>query len=388
MRLRSFRKCAWGGRLRASAGVGVMVAAFAVLWLGVGSASAQVAFTGQITGTVTDTSQALIPGAEVVVENVQTNVKSQTTTNDSGAYTILSVIPGTYTVSVEQKGFKKFVRENVVVGADVVIRIDAALQVGATSQEITVTGAAPVLKTDKSDVSDTITSTQIADLPTVGRNVSELMMVVPGSVHNSYELYGWAENMGADMRYEVNGVSWNNANKQLDGIDNTDVIQGTMFVVPSNDSIEEMKITTTNYDAEFGKAEGAIVQITTKSGTNALHGTMFEYYRTGGLFARNPFTQATGAPHNVYNQFGGSLGGAIKKDKLFFFSDVQILRNNGSTNYGSASIGNTPTAAMRTGDFSAFPQYPIFDPLTGNPDGTGRTQFRDPTRATTPILSD
>ena len=94
MRLRSFRKCAWGGRLRASAGVGVMVAAFAVLWLGVGSASAQVAFTGQITGTVTDTSQALIPGAEVVVENVQTNVKSQTTTNDSGAYTILSVIPG------------------------------------------------------------------------------------------------------------------------------------------------------------------------------------------------------------------------------------------------------------------------------------------------------
>src|ERR1039458_3642355 len=100
-----------------------------------------------------------------------------------------------------------------------------------------------------------------------------------------------------------------------------------MFVVPSNDSIEEMKITTTNYDAEFGKAEGAIVQITTKSGTNVLHRTMFECYRTGGLFPRNPFTQATGAPHNVYNRFGGSLGGAIKKDKLFFFSDVQILRN-------------------------------------------------------------
>jgi hypothetical protein len=361
---------------------GAAAAIFVILWLCVASASAQVAFTGQITGTVTDTSGAVIPHASVTAQNTQTNVISQTSTSDSGAYTILSVIPGTYSLSVEEKGFKKFIRENVVVGADSVVRVDIPLQVGSTTQEITVTAAAPILKADQSDVSDTITTTQIAELPTIGRNISELMMTVPGSVHATGELYGWAENMGSDMRYGVNGVSWNNANKMLDGIDNTDVIQGTSFIVPDNDSIEEMKVTTTDYDAEFGKAEGAVIQMTTKSGTNTVHGTLFEYYRDGGLFARNPFSQATYAPHSVYNQFGGSMGGPIKKDKLFFFSSVQVFRNNGSVNYGTAAIGNTPTAAMRQGDFSAFPNYPIFDPLTGNPDGTGRTQFRDPSRAT------
>ena len=328
----------------------VFVSLSGMLWLGAHSASAQVAFTGQITGTVTDSSQAVVPHATVSVKNVQTNVVTGTETNDSGVYTILSVIPGTYTVTVEHSGFKTFVGDNVIVGTDVTVRVNATLQLGASNQEVTVTAAAPLLKTDRADVSQTVTSTDIADLPVVGRNITELVLLTPGMVHGTWELQGHPENAGEDYHFSVNGQYWGNANRQLDGVDNHEVIQGLSMLVPANDEVQEMKVTTNDYDVEIGTAASVAIQINTKSGSNALHGSLFEYYRDSGMEARDSFTEPNGPALYVWNQYGGSAGGAIKKDKLFFFGDYQGQRNA----LGGSSLYTSPIAPFRTGDFSSL----------------------------------
>ena len=337
-----------------------LVAFAAALWLGVGSASAQVALTGQITGIVTDTSQAVVPHATVIVKNVQTDVTTETQTNDSGVYRILSVIPGTYTVTVQQQGFRRFVRENAIVEVDATVRVDATLQVGTATQEVTVTGAAPILKTDRADTSKTVAREDLENLPSPGRNFTRLALLAPGMVHNTGELQDYAENPGEDYAFMVNGQYWGNASKTLDGVDNQEVIQGYMMLVPSEDSVQEMKVTTTDYDVEIGQAASAAVQVTTRSGSNTYHGSAFEEYKANSMFARNPFNQPNGVPHYIWNQFGGTMGGAIKKDKLFFFGDYQGMRNV----LGASLLGTVPTAAFRAGDFSAFKDiYPIFDPV-------------------------
>jgi hypothetical protein len=253
------------------------------------------------------------------------------------------------------------------------------LEVGIATQEITVTGAAPILKTDRADTSKTIERQDLEDLPSPGRNFTRLALLAPGMVHSTGELQDYAENPGEDYQFFSNGQYWGNASKTLDGVDNQEVIQGFMMLVPSEDSVQEMKVTTTDYDVEIGQAATAAVQVTTRSGSNAYHGSAFEEYKANSMFARDPFTQPDGVPHYIWNQFGGTMGGAIKKDKLFFFGDYQGMRNV----VGASLLATVPTAAFRAGDFSAFKDiYPIYDPATGNPDGTGRTQFADPTRAT------
>lgn len=350
-----------------------------VLGLGAPSAWAQVAVSGQITGLVTDGSQAVVPGAAVNAKNDKTNVVSKTVTNQSGAYSILSLIPGTYTLTVEQGGFRKFIRENVVVGVDVIIRVDVTLEVGLVTEEIKVTGEAPILKTEKSDVSQSIDRNQVENLPTLGRNVMRLQTLVPGAVIGPGQLFGHPENASEDYRVNFNGLMNGTTNRQLDGVDNNEVIQGLSMVVPTQDSVQEMKITTSNYDAEYGTVAGAFIQISTRSGTNDLHGSAFEFYRSSGMFARDPFTEPKRPASFIWHQFGGSLGGPIRKDKLFVFGDVQGMRSN----LGGSSLVTSPVAAFRNGDFSALAATnPIFDPLTGNPDGTGRIQFSDPSRAT------
>jgi outer membrane receptor protein involved in Fe transport len=187
------------------------------------------------------------------------------------------------------------------------------------------------------------------------------------------------ENAGEDFNVNVNGASPNNNSHLLDGVENTEGIQGFSMLVTSQDSVQEVKLTTSNYDAEYGRVGGGVWQITTKSGTNNLHGSAFEYYRSAGFNAANPFTEPNGPAGNVWNQFGGSLGGAIKKDKLFFFGDYQGMRNHLAT----SSLYTTPIDAFRRGDFSSVADtHPIYDPTTGTvdpitgvPTGEGRTQF-------------
>jgi len=332
----------------------------------------QTAVTGAITGTVSDASGAAITGASVEVVNTDTGVADETVTNDSGVYRFSSLIPGTYTVKVKQANFAPSERPNLVVNVGTIVRVDVSLKVGTVTDAVQVTSEAPILQIDSAEVSQSIQARQINDLPTFGRNVTRLTLLAPGVSMPGGQLDLHPENAGEDFNVNINGASPNNNSHLLDGVENTEVIQGYSMLVTSQDSVQEVKFTTSNYDAEFGRVGGGVLQISTKSGTNNLHGSAFEYYRSAGFNAANPFSEPNGPPGNVWNQFGGSLGGPIKKDKLFFFGDYQGMRNNLAT----SSLYTTPLDAFKTGDFSSLAATnPIYDPLTGNPDGTGRTQF-------------
>ena len=332
----------------------------------------QTAVTGAITGLVTDASGAAVSGATVEIIGADTGVTSGTVTNNSGEYRFSSLIPGTYTVKVKKDGFGQFSVPDVEVSVARVNRVDALLKVGGVNTLVDVTGQAPILQTDSVEVSQAIESHEVEVLPTFGRNPTRLALLAPGVAMYSGQLDLHPENAGEDWDVNINGASPSNNSHLLDGVENTEAVQGYSLLVPAQDSVQEVKITTSNYDAEYGRVGGGVIQMTTKSGTNSLHGSAFEGYRSAGFNAANPFTEPNGPAGNVWNQFGGSLGGAIKKDKLFFFGDYQGVRNHLAT----SSVYTTPIDAFRTGDFSSVAlSNPIYDPETGNPDGSGRTQF-------------
>lgn len=337
-----------------------------------GAAHAQTAVTGAVTGSVRDPSGAMLADASVEVTNTNTLVSDQSTTNHAGLYRFPSLLPGTYSITVTKAGFEKYILEHVAVAAGTAVPLDITLTVGAATSTVIVTGQAPVLQTDSAEVSVTLPAGAINALPTFGNNITRLTLLAPGVSMPSGQLDLHPENSGEDFNVNINGGQPNNNSHILDGVDDTEVIQGYSLLVPTNASVQEVKFTTSNYDAEYGGVSGGVLQTTTKSGTNTFHGSAFEYYRTAGFFAADPFSQPNGVPGNVWNQFGGSIGGPILKDKLFFFSDYQGMRNNLST----SSLYTSPIAPFRNGDFSSVAiTNPIYDPSTGNPDGTGRTQF-------------
>jgi hypothetical protein len=329
------------------------------------------AVSGSITGLVTDSSAAAVSGATVTVQNVGTRVATQVTTTDTGYYAVLNLIPGTYSVVAEAQGFKTFRVDQVAVNLNSTVRVDCSLVVGSISESVTVSAESALLKTEKADVSGLLAGRTLNELPVIGRNVSQLISILPGAVRGGAAFVG--ENPSGDTNGFVNGLGGGNNYHQLDGIDNQETIQGVAMVNPAIDSLQEMKITTNSYDAEFGQVAGAIFQASTKSGTNAFHGSAFEYLQNDKLFARNPWTQSTtGVAPWRWNQFGGSVGGPIVKNKVFFFGDWQALRSRN----GSTTVMGLPTPDMRRGDLSALAsQYPIYDPSTGDANGRGRTQF-------------
>ena len=331
------------------------------------------AVSGSITGLVTDTSGAVVAGARITITNQETSVPSQVSTTDTGYYSVPNLIPGTYSVVAEAKGFKLVRVQNVTVNLNSIVRVDCTLEVGNISETVTVSADAALLKTEKADVSGVIEGRTLNQLPVLNRNVSQMVALLPGAVRGGAAFIG--ENPSSDTNGFVNGLGGGNNYHQLDGIDNQETIQGVAMVNPAIDSLQEMKITTNSYDAEFGQVAGAIFQASTKSGTNNFHGSAFEYLQNDKFFARNPWTQSTSdvAPWR-WNQFGGSVGGPIVKDKLFFFGDYQGLRSRN----GSTIVMGLPSPDMKRGDFSAVGSiYPIFDPLTGDADGRGRTQFAE-----------
>src|SRR6202050_2489333 len=339
----------------------------------VGLLHAQTAVTGGIEGNVTDASGAAISGATVEATNIGDAVAEKTVTNRDGAYRFPSLIPGTYSVTVKKEGFALFTREATRIDAGVGVRIDAKLPVGTASTKVEVSGEAPLLQTDSAEVNETIHSSEINGLPTFGNNITRLSLLAPGVSMPGGQLDLHPENAGEDFNLNINGAAPNANGHLLDGVENTEAIQGLSIIVAPNDAVQEVKLATSDYDAEYGKVAGGLWQITTKSGTNAFHGSLFENYRTSGFNAANQFSQqTTGIPGDVWNQFGGSIGGRVIKDKLFFFGDYQGMRNN---LFGSGNE-TVPIDAFRTGDFSSVAATdPIYDPATGNPDGTGRTQI-------------
>jgi hypothetical protein len=343
---------------------------------------------GSILGTVTDPNGAAVPNAKVTVTNVRKGTTDVTTTNGDGNYSVTHLIPNVYTVKVEAPNFKSTQTDNVVVNADASSRVDLPLQLGQVSESVEVTVEAPQLKTDRADVSTTFDTKQVEDLPILNRNFTNFLLLTPGAQILSGWSHAATENPQGSKQTFVNGQHFSGTGYELDGTDNQDPILGIIVINPNLDAVTEAKITTADYDAEFGKAIAGIVAAQTKSGSNGFHGSIFEYRRTDALQAKDPFQKpdaVTGkvVPPDKWNQFGASIGGPIKKDKVFFFGDYQGTREI----FGQSQQVTVPTAQVRASCLAAtgfcdLSQYlgsgtqgQVFDPATGNPDGSGRTPF-------------
>ena len=341
---------------------------------------------GTIAGTISDPQGASISGASITVTNIAQNVTTTAKTNDSGHYEATHLIPGTYQVKIEQQGYKTAVQE-VVVKADVVTSADVRLEVGALAETVTVTAVDLSLKTDKMDVATTFNQRQVQELPTFDRNFTRFVLLSPGT----QQLPGWnhaaSENPQGSLQTFVNGQHFSGTSFQLDGTDNRDPILGIIVVNPTLESVTETKITTQNYDAEFGQANAGVVTAQTRSGSNDPHGSAFMFRRNDLTQARDPFTNSVPdvvsgklLPDSVWSQFGGSFGWKIVKDKNFIFGDYQGTRSK----EGGSVLTTVPTALARSGNFSEYaaalstPTNPfqIFDPASGDPvTGQGRTAF-------------
>jgi len=345
-----------------------------LLSLAPATASAQAVY-GSIGGIITDSSGAIVPGATVTITSVERKTSDSVVTNESGYYVKERLLPGTYEVKAELQGFKTAVYPAVKVSVDTQTALNVKLDTGAVSETVTVAGFSPVLKTDRADVATTFDSREITDLPVLDRNFTKLILLTPGTQQLGWQ-HAASENPQGSTQTMVNGQNFSGTGYQLDGTDNRDPVLGIIVINPNFEAIGESKITSQNYDAEFGQATAGVVSIQTKSGTNNIHGSGFEFFQNDKFQSRNPFTQAqrnsqTGEflPKTKRNQFGGSIGGPIQKDRLFFFGDYQGTRSN----VGGSRLLSVPTAAAREGDLSAY-GINIFDPATGATPAT-RAQF-------------
>jgi len=329
----------------------VAVAAFTlVCTLWVPTAMGQAVY-GSILGTVTDPSGAAVPGAKVTVTSQTKDVSTTTTTNDSGNYDVTHLIPDVYKISIEGKGFKTIEFRDIQVSADAGARVDGQFQVGSASEQVEVTAEAPQLKTDRADVATEFDSKYVEDMPILNRNFTTLQLMAPGS----QKLTGWShaatENPQGSQQIFTQGQHFSGTAFELDGTDNQDPILGIIVVNPNLDAVTEAKVALQNYDAEFGKAVSSVVTAQTKSGSNDIHGSGFWFRRTDAQQARNPFTQSTEnplthrfIPSSRWQQFGGTVGGPIIKNKLFFFGDYQGTRQA----LGVSGLFNMPTTLVQS----------------------------------------
>jgi Carboxypeptidase regulatory-like domain/TonB dependent receptor len=353
------------------------------------SAVAQAVY-GSILGTITDPSGAAVAGAKVTVTSVSKGITVSTTTNADGNYSVTHLIPDVYNVKAEASGFKSFQTANVVVSADTGSRVDGQFQVGGSQETVEVTAEAPQLKTDRADVAVIFNDKAVEDLPLFNRNFTQLVLASPGTQQQSWN-HAASENPQGSLQTKVNGQTFAGTGFQLDGTDNRDPILGIIVINPTLESVTEAKMTSQNYDAEFGQAISGVVASQTKSGSNSFHGSAFGFRRSDATQARDPFSQSkvnplTGRfiPPTLFGQYGGSIGGPIKKDKLFFFGDYQATRSK----LGSSYRQSIPSALIRSTcdpatsaicDLSEYlalsPTNQAYDPTTGAADGSGRTPF-------------
>lgn len=357
--------------------LGVITTAILLSLGATASLNAQAVY-GSIVGTVLDASGAAMPGVKVTIKNLDRDVSNTTLTNESGNYSQRYLIAGRYQVRVETAGFKAFQQDNVPVSADSEARVDIRMQVGEVTQTLEVTAETALLKTERSDVATTYDQKAVAEIPQLSRRFTNFQLMTPGvSLWPVSLTAAQPENPQGSYRLLVNGQSFAGVSHLLDGTDNHDAVLGWIVINPTLESVTEAKVTTAAFDAEFGTAAAAVVSAQTKSGTNTVHGSVFEFLRNDHLQARNPFTQSlpifgTGGrtiPVTQWNQFGGSIGGAIKKNKIFYFGDYQGTRRN----TGGSVLLRVPSAAERIGDLSGL-GLKIYDPASGSTPAT-RTEF-------------
>jgi hypothetical protein len=325
------------------------------------------AVTGTIIGTVSDTTGAVLPGVTVTVAAKELGVSRTLVTNADGEYTAASVPPGNYTVTAELSGFKSINLTNVQVGVDQRVRVDVKLEVGAMTESVEIVATTPLVQTSSSDLSTTVTEEQIKQLPLNGRNFVSLTRTIPGVLRgipgsniDGAGSLAWR----ASAAFSANGQRPRDNNYLLDGVDNNETWLQTVVIFPSVDALDEFKLQTSTYSAEFGRSLGGVVNIAIKSGSNAYRGSVFEFHRNDAFDANNFFNNRAGRekPPFEQNQFGGTLGGPIVRDRTFFFADYQGLRLESGQTY----LSTVPSLRMRNGDFGEINRV-IYDPLTGQP---------------------
>jgi len=362
----------------------------AALLLCAGTAFAQT-FYGSIVGTVTDASGALIPGARVTVTNLGTAETHSMDTSAEGLYQFVNLVPGKYRLELEKSGFKRFTREPITVEVQQTVRIDVSgLEAGAVTQTVEVRGDTPLLQPETSSLGQVVESRKVNELPLNGRNPLALVALVPGVVPQGTVGGGSLQNPAgqnpfAAGNFQIGGGASNQSAAFLDGGPLNNAYFNMLALTPTQDSIQEFKVQTNNLSAEFGRFAGGVINLTTKSGSNEYHGTLYEFLRNKVLNANSFFNNTVGAarPSFTQNQFGGALGGPVRiphvyngHDKLFFFVNAERYAQRN----GIASVFTVPTAAEVTGDFSGLrgangALIPIYDPTTTRPDPTRGAGF-------------
>lgn len=359
--------------------------AFGIL-LGVLLATTPAAFaqfdSGSVLGTIKDPSGSAVSGATVQLLDPAKGVAQSHQTDANGDYEFTSVRPGDFSITVTSMGFEKAVTDRFSVTVGARQRVDLVLKLGAASETVTVSGAATVLETDTSDRGQTVQGTEAVTLPLNGRSYADLAQLVPGVRRSAIDTVASAP--PRDASYDVNGLNSMDNNFTLDGIDNNayqEANQGfsSEAVIPSPDSLQEFKVQTDNYSAEYGRAGGAIVNATVRSGTNELHGGTYDYFRNTALNAFGPFFGTGVKPTLVQNQFGATFGGPVLRDKLFFFTDYEGLRSVSHV----LTTATLPTATELTGLFTSDgtaggTPIPVKNPYTGQVYANGQIPLNDP----------
>jgi hypothetical protein len=329
------------------------------------------AVNATLLGTVTDTSGAAVANVKVAITETNTGISHASETNDSGNYVFPDLPPGTYKVTAEQTGFKRAARAGVDLIVNSTERVDLVLEPGSVSETITVEEETPILQTERADTGRKLEEVLTENVPLgTNRNFQNLLNIVPGTTRATFQ-HSQFFNASSSLQTEVNGQLREGNNYQIEGIDDNERTGLLQILIPPLEAIQTVDVSTSNFDAELGRASGAVTNVILKSGTNNYHGSAYEFHRNSELNARNFFDKSVG--HLVYNYFGGNIGGPIKKNKLFFFADYLMVKdhqaNANTITIPSAALlaGNLNVAATATGTPTT-----IYNPYSGNPNGTGR----------------
>jgi hypothetical protein len=338
--------------------------------------------TAQITGSIHDASGALVPSAKITVRNEQTDIAVEAHSNQSGSYLVPLLPPGTYRITVEAQGFKTVERAGVQLSVAESAQLDLSLEVGGSTQSVTVTDTTPLLDTSSNAIGGVVSPEKVEDLPMLGRNSNALMTLVPGVRATR----ATTANPVLESHYQffsINGSRPNQSQFMFDGGNNTNLTFNGPEYSPQVEEVQEFRIQTSNFSAEYTSTGGGVINVASKSGANSVHGSLFEYFRNDVLSANDFFSNSAGKarPMLRYNQFGGTIGGPIIKNRTFFFFAYEGLREEVPT----VVTTSVPTALQRAGDFSQTYSstgqlVQIFDPTTtrANPALPGtyiRSQF-------------
>jgi outer membrane receptor protein involved in Fe transport len=347
--------------------------------------------TAQVTGRVSDQAGAVVPGAQIIVTNVDTGLSRESVSNNEGYFTIPLLKPGEYRITVKKDGFKPLIQSGVTLQVEQVMRLDYTLEAGALNETVSVTaGGAAALDTETSSLGKVVDQQRIQNLPLLGRNPYSLVALVPGA-RPSAGLNDLPVDQISQSFVSINGARGNQNEYLLDGAPNTAAAQNQPVVFVNPDAVQEFKVETNNFSAQYGRAGGGVFNIVTRSGANEFHGTAYDYLRNDALNANTFFGNraAQKKPPFRFNQFGATIGGPIDfpekvfgpmkysgKNRSFFFGSYEAVRFS----QGGTYIGSVPTLSQRNGDFSqtrnaAGAVIPIYDPATTRANPANPAQF-------------